>query len=278
MCSENIQINLTKRTLIKKGQSKWDTLLVSSCSWPSQTTSQLSSGECSAATLILAQITTQIQLENHTHTHTLTQVKNSRYLLLGPCDQGRRCGVCHMLLLLLLHVLCVLCCFSFVCQLKTGWSCLHATTCPAAGTGDCDGDDPGDGVDVLASSCAATAAGILHCLPADFHLQYFIVYTSFVGCKLCVARRRTIGAKTNSLVVQQSCKAGALLATSAQCCVCDKDNTASRLDCFVLCTSEIDIVSHGHLQPLHEWRSTREKLRRKSFGEAELCNGKRKLR
>lgn len=112
-----------------------------------------------------------------------------------------------------------------MCQLKTGWSCLHATTCPAAaaatgtgtGTGDGDGDDPGDGVDVdvLASSCAATAAGILHCLPADFHLQYFIVYTSFVGCKLCVARRRTIGAKTNSLVVQQSCKAGALLATSA---------------------------------------------------------------
>lgn len=162
-------------------------------------------------------------MENHTHTHTLTQLKNSRYLLLGPCDQGRRCGVCHMLLLLLLHVLCVLCCFSFVCQLKTGWSCLHATTCPAAaaatgtgtGTGDGDGDDPGDGVDVLASSCAATAAGILHCLPADFHLQYFIVYTSFVGCKLCVARRRTIGAKTNSLVVQQSCKAGALLAISA---------------------------------------------------------------
>lgn len=29
-------------------------------------------------------------------------------------------------------------------------------------------------------------------LPADFHLQFFIVYTSFVGCKLCVARR-TIG-------------------------------------------------------------------------------------
>lgn len=48
-------------------------------------------------------------------------------------------------------------------------------------------------------------------LPADFHLQFFIVYTSFVGCKLCVARR-TIGAKTNSLVVQQSSKAGALLA------------------------------------------------------------------
>lgn len=125
--------------------------------------------------------------KSHTHTtHTLTQVKNSRYLLLGPCDQGRRCGVCHMLLLLLLHVLCVLCCFSFVCQLKTGWSCLHATTCPAAGTGDCDGDDPGDGVDVLASSCAATAAGILHCLPADFHLQYFLLCTLHLWVASCV--------------------------------------------------------------------------------------------
>lgn len=94
---------------------------------------------------------------------------------------------------------------------------------------------------------------------------FFIVYTSFVGCKLCVARRRTIGAKTNSLVVQQSCKAGALLANCARCVcpcpahACDKDNTASCVDCFVLCTSEIDIVSHGHLQPLHEWQSTREK-------------------
>lgn len=90
-------------------------------------------------------------------------------------------------------------------------------------------------------------------LPADFHLQFFIVYTSFVGCKLCVARRRrTIGAKTNSLVVQQSSKAGALLANSvpAVCPCSDKDNTASRVDCFVLRASEIDIVSHGHLQPL----------------------------
>lgn len=89
--------------------------------------------------------------KSHTHTHTdgHNQVENSRYLLLGPYDQGRRWGVvCHMLLL---HVFLSFF-FTFVCQLKTGWSYLHATTCPATGTGAGDGDDPGVGVDVLASS------------------------------------------------------------------------------------------------------------------------------